>query len=80
MSKVHCPFIYVYEFIFKIFLLLLSLVSFGNPKYLTKVIDCYLKAMDEYTLDNRGDIGAWVREAAMNGSCALVFFVLIYKR
>lgn len=24
--------------------------------------------MDEYTLDNRGDIGAWVREAAMNGN------------
>ncbi|KAI8125318.1 Tubulin-specific chaperone D [Lucilia cuprina] len=43
-----------------------SRASFANPKYFTKIIDCYLKAMDEYTLDNRGDIGAWVREAAMN--------------
>ena len=60
-------------------MLLLILVSFGNPKYLTKVIDCYLKAMDEYTLDNRGDIGAWVREAAMNGICALVSLIFNYK-
>ncbi|XP_075153533.1 tubulin folding cofactor D [Haematobia irritans] len=41
-------------------------VSFGNMKYLTRVIDCYLNALDEYTMDNRGDIGAWVREAAMS--------------
>uniref|UniRef100_A0A1A9WDM9 Tubulin-specific chaperone D n=1 Tax=Glossina brevipalpis TaxID=37001 RepID=A0A1A9WDM9_9MUSC len=43
-----------------------SKVSFANTKYLNKVLDCLLKALDEYTLDNRGDIGAWVREAAMN--------------
>lgn len=43
-------------------------MSFANPKYLAKIIDCYLKAMGEYTLDNRGDIGTWVREAAMNGT------------
>lgn len=42
-------------------------VSLSNAKYFNKIINCYLKAMDEYTLDNRGDIGAWVREAAMNG-------------
>lgn len=30
-----------------------------------KVFNCLLKALGEYTLDNRGDIGAWVREAAM---------------
>lgn len=43
------------------------IVSFGNPEYFNKVVDCFLKALDEYTLDNRGDIGAWVREAAMTG-------------
>ncbi|XP_061386956.1 tubulin-specific chaperone D [Musca vetustissima] len=47
-------------------------VSFANLKYLTRVIDCYLKAMDEYTLDNRGDIGAWVREAAMSAIFELI--------
>lgn len=32
---------------------------------LDKVVNCYLVALQEYTIDNRGDIGAWVREAAM---------------
>ncbi|KAM1026785.1 hypothetical protein ACFX2A_040629 [Malus domestica] len=26
-----------------------------------------LKALDDYSVDNRGDVGSWVREAAMNG-------------
>lgn len=29
--------------------------------------NCYLLALKEYTIDSRGDIGAWVREAAMMG-------------
>lgn len=33
---------------------------------LRKIFNCLLKALDEYTIDNRGDIGAWVREAAMS--------------
>lgn len=49
-----------------------SKISFGNPKYFNKVIDCFIKALDEYTLDNRGDIGAWVREAAMNAIHQLI--------
>lgn len=32
---------------------------------LDKVVNCFLIALQEYTIDNRGDIGAWVREAAM---------------
>ncbi|XP_008554133.1 tubulin-specific chaperone D [Microplitis demolitor] len=32
-----------------------------------KLYDCYLLALKEYTIDSRGDIGAWVREAAMSG-------------
>ncbi|XP_036329001.1 tubulin-specific chaperone D-like [Rhagoletis pomonella] len=47
-------------------------VSFGNPKYFNKVVDCFLQSLDEYTLDNRGDIGAWVREAAMNALFQLI--------
>lgn len=33
---------------------------------LRKIFECLLKALEEYTIDNRGDIGAWVREASMN--------------
>lgn len=29
--------------------------------------NCYLLALKEYTKDSRGDIGAWVREAAVIG-------------
>ncbi len=36
----------------------------------TRVLRCFLSAFDDYTLDRRGDIGAWVREAAMQVSHA----------
>lgn len=31
-----------------------------------QIFECLLKSLEEYTIDNRGDIGAWVREASMN--------------
>uniref|UniRef100_A0A6P4E891 Tubulin-specific chaperone D n=1 Tax=Drosophila rhopaloa TaxID=1041015 RepID=A0A6P4E891_DRORH len=46
--------------------------SFAERKNFNKVIGCLLKALDEYTLDNRGDIGAWVREAAMSSLYEIV--------
>lgn len=33
---------------------------------LTKALDCLLIALDDYSSDNRGDVGSWVREAAAN--------------
>lgn len=42
----------------------LSLLCDG--KAIDTVYGCLLLALNEYTIDNRGDIGAWVREAAMN--------------
>lgn len=32
----------------------------------TKVLYCLLDCALEYTLDHRGDVGVWVREAAVN--------------
>ncbi|EDV57417.1 tubulin-specific chaperone D [Drosophila erecta] len=46
--------------------------SFAETKNFNKVIECLLKALEEYTLDNRGDIGAWVREAAMSSLYEIV--------
>ncbi|XP_037958077.1 tubulin-specific chaperone D [Teleopsis dalmanni] len=46
--------------------------SFGHQDRFDKVMDCFLKAMNEYTLDNRGDIGAWVRESAMTAMYELI--------
>ena len=35
------------------------------------IYDCFLKALEDYTHDRRGDVGAWVREAAMSGLASL---------
>ncbi|CBI38891.3 unnamed protein product, partial [Vitis vinifera] len=32
-----------------------------------EVMMCLFKALDDYSVDNRGDVGSWVREAAMDG-------------
>ncbi|XP_022155729.1 tubulin-folding cofactor D [Momordica charantia] len=32
-----------------------------------EVMASLFKALDDYSVDNRGDVGSWVREAAMNG-------------
>lgn len=32
-----------------------------------EVMQCLFKALDDYSVDNRGDVGSWVREAAMDG-------------
>lgn len=38
--------------------------------------ECYLKALEDYTVDRRGDVGAWVREAAMSSLVSLTFTVV----
>lgn len=37
-----------------------------------KIFSCFFVGLTEYTQDNRGDIGAWVREAALVGLQTLV--------
>lgn len=37
-----------------------------SDEQLKMIFDCLLKALEEYTTDNRGDVGAWVREASMH--------------
>ena len=33
-------------------------------------------ATEDYTIDSRGDVGAWVREAALTTLCNLVFLLV----
>jgi len=40
------------------------------------VYDCFLLAFEDYTVDRRGDIGAWVREAAVAGVEAVTLHLL----
>lgn len=37
------------------------------PFIRNEVMCCLFKALDDYSTDNRGDVGSWVREAAMYG-------------
>jgi tubulin-specific chaperone D len=39
----------------------------GVEKYVGEIVDALLECLSEYTIDMRGDIGAWVREASMTG-------------
>ena len=32
-----------------------------------EVYECLLTGLEDYTSDNRGDVGAWIREAAISG-------------
>lgn len=45
---------------------IVDLALIGDKNAIDTIFDCLLLALNEYTIDNRGDIGAWVREAAMN--------------
>lgn len=44
-----------------------------------KICSNFLTALTEYTQDNRGDIGAWVREAAMSGLQTLTLILAKHK-
>lgn len=37
-----------------------------GPVVREQVMDVLFKALDDYAIDNRGDVGSWVREAAMD--------------
>lgn len=43
-------------------------------RHIDDIFACLLSALQEYTIDDRGDIGAWVREAAMNGIMVSIYF------
>lgn len=46
---------------------------------LTKIYESFLNGLKEYTLDNRGDIGAWMREASMLGLETLTLLLNKHK-
>ncbi|KAG6450915.1 hypothetical protein O3G_MSEX006842 [Manduca sexta] len=43
----------------------------GVEKYMDEIEEALLQCLSEYTIDMRGDIGAWVREASMSGLLSL---------
>ena len=43
---------------------------------IVQIYQCLLAGFDDYTLDRRGDVGAWVREAAMTSLVDLTFLLL----
>lgn len=49
-------------------------------KYSNIVVHCLLKCALEYTMDHRGDVGVWVREAAINSLevCIIKLYVFVF--
>lgn len=47
-----------------------------------EVMSSLFKALDDYSVDNRGDVGSWVREAAMEGleTCTYILCVMDSNR
>uniref|UniRef100_A0A2P2K0Q0 Beta-tubulin cofactor d n=1 Tax=Rhizophora mucronata TaxID=61149 RepID=A0A2P2K0Q0_RHIMU len=47
-----------------------------------EVVRSLLKALDDYSVDNRGDVGSWIREAAMEGleKCTYMLCLMDYYR
>jgi hypothetical protein len=48
-----------------------------GPVVREQVMDVLLKALDDYAIDNRGDVGSWVREATMDAlkRCSFLLFL-----
>lgn len=44
-----------------------------NDEQLLRIFTCLEKSLNDYTTDHRGDVGLWVREAAMDAMCELAF-------
>jgi len=44
-----------------------KLSDYLSTEMLHHIYDCFMISLEDYTLDRRGDVGAWVREAAMTG-------------
>jgi len=61
-SEFICDWKLLYQLLLWLIIVLTELLSHYEHIY-----ECFLEGLAEYTLDSRGDIGAWVREAAMTG-------------
>lgn len=47
-------------------------------KHSNAILHCLLDCALEYTMDHRGDVGVWVREAAINSLEVLTFTILYF--
>lgn len=43
-----------------------------------EILEALLEGMQDYTSDSRGDVGAWVREAAMLGLKVQIYYLIFY--
>jgi hypothetical protein len=49
-----------------------------NKTLCHEIFAAFLKALDDYSTDNRGDVGSWVREAAIMGLDILTRSLVIH--
>ena len=65
-----------YYFVFRLGTYIFSLSNLTGESSICEanivpIYECFLLALEDYTHDRRGDIGAWVREASMSGLTSL---------
>lgn len=54
-------------------------VQTQTPDLIKRVLDTFYKAIDDYAIDRRGDVGSWVREEAMESLFKLHSLILRNK-
>lgn len=43
-----------------------------EPAVMHRVFQAYLKGLEDYTTDERGDVGSWIRIASIRGLCMII--------
>lgn len=42
------------------------------PETVSHIFTCFFKGLDDYTVNERGDVGSWVRIACVKGLCEMI--------
>ncbi|KAF8513769.1 TBCD protein [Gautieria morchelliformis] len=43
-----------------------------EPTMIHQVLQAYMRGLDDYTIDERGDVGSWIRMACIQGLCVII--------
>ena len=50
-----------------------------NRHQVRELFGCFVACLDDYAIDNRGDVGSWVRQAAIIALERITYFILNHR-